>query len=227
MNETMRRGRNRCAALAGFLLIATPAVAQDPSPVGEWLVEEGLAKIRIENCSDRLWGLVSWERKSGALDEHNPDPVKKTRPTLGMPILLGMKPTRDKRWEGEIYNSNDGRTYSAKISLAKPDQLRVEGCVLGFLCGGQTWTRVEPPPPAPKGAKPTAKGKPAPSAAQAAPPAAAKTDGDDDEAAENPASAGFETAQDVCAAASEATGQKLTAIEEPPKTAAKGARPAR
>ena len=36
------------------------------------------------------------------------------------------------------------------------DQLEIQGCVLGFLCGGETWSRVGPPIPASgvaKGAK--------------------------------------------------------------------------
>ena len=47
------------------------------------------------------------------------------------------------QWEGQIYNSEDGNTYSASITLSDPNTLRVQGCVLGFLCGGENWTRVE------------------------------------------------------------------------------------
>jgi hypothetical protein len=58
-----------------------------------------------------------------------------------MPILLDMKPARD-RWEGQVYNSQDGNTYSASIKLVNPDTLRLEGCVLSIFCGSQSWTRV-------------------------------------------------------------------------------------
>src|SRR5262245_2741184 len=59
-----------------------------------------------------------------------------------MPVLLGMKATKENRWDGQIYNSENGKTYTGNISLAKPDVLRVEGCLLIF-CGGQDWTRVK------------------------------------------------------------------------------------
>ena len=60
-----------------------------------------------------------------------------------MPILLDMTPTKPNKWDGQVYNSKNGKTYSANISLFDPNTLRIQGCVLGFLCGGENWTRVE------------------------------------------------------------------------------------
>lgn len=137
----------RVAAFLGFTLFAAPCLA---NPIGDWMVEKGLARITIVNCDNRLWGVVSWE-KQPALDVHNPDPVKRTRPTLGMPVILDMQQTEANRWEGQIYNSNNGKTYAANLSMAGIDALRVRGCVLGVLCGGEVWTRVKAdPPPAPQ-----------------------------------------------------------------------------
>jgi hypothetical protein len=60
-----------------------------------------------------------------------------------MPILLGLAPSNQPAtWGGQIYNSQDGRTYSGRVSLNGPDTLHVEGCVLGFLCGGEDWHRA-------------------------------------------------------------------------------------
>ena len=70
-----------------------------------------------------------------------------TSPVIGMPVLLDMKPTKPNRWEGRIYNSEDGKTYTSNISLKNPDVLRVEGCAFGgLICGGQNWTRVKDAP---------------------------------------------------------------------------------
>lgn len=134
--------RKSFAALLALSLSTLTASAEDPT--GEWLVKEKIAAIKIENCSGQMWGVVSWEKKPGGVDVNNPDPGKRRRPTLGMPVLLGMKPTLPNRWEGEIYNAQDGKTYAARISLANPNVLRVEGCLLGFLCGGEEWTRMNP-----------------------------------------------------------------------------------
>jgi uncharacterized protein (DUF2147 family) len=137
-----RCGRGAATLCAAWSLATAAAAAPTPSePTGDWMVEKGLAIIRVVNCSGQFWGVVVWEQSPG-IDDKNPDASKRNRPTLGMPILLGMTPSEPNLWTGEIYNSEDGHTYSAKIKLASPDVLRVEGCVLGFLCGGQNWTRT-------------------------------------------------------------------------------------
>lgn len=127
-------------------LISATAAAQTAlpkDPTGDWMVAKGLATIRVVDCGGQYWGVVAWEKTPG-IDIHNPDPKLRGRPTLGMPVLRGMTPSRPNEWSGDIYNSQDGRTYSASISLLQPDVLKVQGCVLGFLCGGENWTRVPP-----------------------------------------------------------------------------------
>jgi uncharacterized protein (DUF2147 family) len=76
------------------------------------------------------------------LDDQNPDPSKRHRPTLGLSILKGMQLTGPDSWAGRIYNADNGKTYSAKVKLLSSTSLLVEGCVMGFLCGGETWTKV-------------------------------------------------------------------------------------
>jgi uncharacterized protein (DUF2147 family) len=122
------------------------ALAADPS--GDWRVADGVADIRVAECNGSMWGVVVWEKVPGGHDTHNPDVSKQSRPTLGMPILLDMKkkPGTD-QWEGEVYNAKDGQTYSSTIHPIGTDQLEIQGCVLGFLCGGETWTRVAGPIP--------------------------------------------------------------------------------
>lgn len=142
------RDMMRTAIFLGvFSAIATAqALAADPS--GDWLVADGVAHIRVAECSGNMWGAVVWEKEPGGLDIHNPDASKRSRPTLGMPILINMKkkPGAD-QWEGEVYNANDGKTYSSTIKPVGSDKLEIQGCVLGFLCGGETWTRVAGPVP--------------------------------------------------------------------------------
>src|SRR5262245_37056773 len=120
---------------AALVALTTPALAAEP--IGEWLVADQTAHIKIDNCGDGLWGVVSWEKDPGGKDENNPDPSKRERPTLGLPVILNMKAKATRaRWEGEIYNAENGKTYSGRISLINDDSLKIEGCVLGLLCGG-------------------------------------------------------------------------------------------
>jgi uncharacterized protein (DUF2147 family) len=116
---------------------------------GDWKVADGVANIRVAQCNGSMWGVVAWEKTPGGRDTHNPDAAKQSRPTLGMPILIDMKKKAGvaDTWEGQVYNAKDGQLYSSTIKPVGTDQLEIQGCVLGFLCGGETWTRVAPPIP--------------------------------------------------------------------------------
>ncbi len=131
---------------AAFFSATAAASAADPT--GDWLVADGVAKIRVAECNGSMWGAVSWEKMPGGKDENNPDASKQSRPTLAMPILLDMKkePSADK-WKGLVYNAKDGKSYESTISPVGADQLKIQGCVLGFLCGGETWSRASAPIP--------------------------------------------------------------------------------
>jgi uncharacterized protein (DUF2147 family) len=134
---------NAVAAIAPPQAAVSAIEASEPSPVGEWLVEDGEASIRIEECGNNLCGVVSGAKNWNETDSKNPNPELRNRPIIGTPILLEMKPAKSNRWEGRAYNSKNGQTYTANISLNNPQSLRVEGCVFGgFVCGGQNWTRV-------------------------------------------------------------------------------------
>ncbi len=135
-------------ASVGISLATGIASALAADPTGDWRVADGVANIRIAECNGSMWGAVAWEKSPGGHDSNNPDVSKRNRPTLGMPILINMKkkPGLD-QWEGQVYNAKDGQTYSSTIKPVGSDQLEIQGCVLGFLCGGETWTRVAGPIP--------------------------------------------------------------------------------
>jgi uncharacterized protein (DUF2147 family) len=166
--NTMRKVAYSAIFLATGL---APAMAVDPT--GDWRVADGVANIGVAECNGSMWGAVAWEKIPGGHDKNNPDVSKQNRPTLGMPILIDMKkkPGVD-AWEGQVYNAKDGQFYSSTIKPLGPDQLEIQGCVLGFLCGGETWTRVAGPIPS-SPANSMAKG--APKTTGAAPRTAAPT----------------------------------------------------
>src|SRR6478672_7657180 len=152
---------------------ATSALAADPT--GDWSVADGVADIRVAQCNGSMWGVVAWEKEPGGRDANNPDVSKQNRPTLGMPILIDMKKNSGvEQWQGQVYNAKDGQFYSSTIRPIGSDQLEIQGCVLGFLCGGETWTRVAGPIP-PRPANSMAKG--APKTTGALPRTAAPTTG--------------------------------------------------
>jgi uncharacterized protein (DUF2147 family) len=138
----------RTAACSAILLATGLASALAADPTGDWKVAEGFANIRVAECYGSMWGVVAWEKEPGRRDIHNPDVSKRNRPDLGMPVLIDMKkkPATD-QWEGQVYNAKNGQLYSSTIRPVGSDQLEIRGCVLGVLCGGETWTRVAGPIP--------------------------------------------------------------------------------
>lgn len=127
--------------LPAILMACMITPANAAKPTGEWAVADGSARVRVLPCKDALWGVIAWTKKPGT-DKNNPDPTLRNRSVIGMPILLNMKQAEPNRWDGEVYNARDGKTYTANISLVSDDVLRVEGCVFGGLfCGSQDWTR--------------------------------------------------------------------------------------
>jgi uncharacterized protein (DUF2147 family) len=132
----------------GLVFTTTPGTAFAADPTGDWMVADQVANIRVAECNGSMWGVVAWEKTPGGRDVNNPDVALQSRPTVGMPILLDMKkkPGAD-QWEGQVYNAKDGKIYSSTIKPVGSDKLEIQGCLLGFLCGGETWTRVAPPIP--------------------------------------------------------------------------------
>jgi uncharacterized protein (DUF2147 family) len=178
----------RTVAYSGIVLATGLASALAADPTGDWRVADGVANIRVAECNGSMWGAVSWEKTPGGRDTNNPDVSKQNRPTLGMPILINMKkkPGVD-QWEGQVYNAKDGQSYSSTIKPISADQMEIQGCVLGFLCGGETWTRVAGPIPS-SPANSMAKGAPKNIGAKTAPTATAtpKTTGSANPAPKTP-----------------------------------------
>lgn len=131
----------RVWAMAGAALVIGAASAVASEPTGVWMRSSGSSKIRIESCGAALCGTVVWE-KAPRKDVYNPDPAKRDEPVTGRRVLLGMKPSGDGQWKGEVYNAEDGKTYTGYITLTGADQLKLQGCVLGgLICKSDTWSR--------------------------------------------------------------------------------------
>jgi uncharacterized protein (DUF2147 family) len=105
-----------------------PATTQSPnSPLGLWLTEEKEGKVRIEQCGPNICG-YSVDAKSNQNGEQ---------------VLINMKPGKDAKWSGRIFDPKSGSTYDSTIALKSSDTLRVQGCAFGgMFCGGQTWSRL-------------------------------------------------------------------------------------
>jgi len=138
------------ASNAGF------ALADETIPdgiKGRWVTEGFGSIVELHACPHRthlLCGRIVWlwepiEAGRPRSDRKNPDASKRSRPLVGAEILTGFAKAAPGEWTGgEVYNPDDGRTYSGSISLRAPGRLELEGCTLfGVLCASQAWYRPE------------------------------------------------------------------------------------
>jgi len=119
-------------------------------PNGTWLTQTGGSRIRMADCGGALCGTIVWLKEPNdpdtgkpKTDKNNSDAAKRSRPLLGVQIVLGMKPAGAGKWTGQVYNAEDGKTYSGNLTFTGGDSLQLQGCALGGLvCKSQTWTKV-------------------------------------------------------------------------------------
>ena len=135
--------------LSAIALTASgPARAADP--LGTWYTADKDSQVRITNCGGALCGALIWLKEPNdpstgrpKTDKNNADASKQSRPLLGVPIVLAMKPSSTPdQWSGDVYNASDGKTYSGSFTLTGPNTAELKGCVMSIICKSQTWTRA-------------------------------------------------------------------------------------
>jgi uncharacterized protein (DUF2147 family) len=155
----------RLVVLASMMLLATSAqssgvMAQQSGVMGTWLTQSGVAQVKIAPCADpktgaicgTVVGLINPKGPNGNVvapetvtDYRNPDPALRSRKMLGMPLIWGFKTGSDANTfeDGKIYNGENGKIYSANISLQPDGKLRLRGYVGSPMFGEtQVWTRI-------------------------------------------------------------------------------------
>jgi len=126
-----------CALAAAFLVAPLDAKAAGPlDPHGLWLRPEGGVEFSFYDCGALLCAKV--------VGVHRPE----DQSSIGTIILRGAAKTGPNEWRGKLYNADDGKVYDGVITIVSASELTLKGCVLGVLCGGETWKRVATAAPA-------------------------------------------------------------------------------
>ncbi len=141
----------------GLVIAVTSANAAGSEDIlGVWNTERREAKIMIYKCGEKYCGKIVWfkdtnypaDSKDGTpgtpiLDHNNPNPKLKKNPIIGLQILYDFTFTGNNSWTGgKLYNPDNGKTYSGKMTLVSPNQLNLRGFIGISLIGRTTkWTR--------------------------------------------------------------------------------------
>jgi uncharacterized protein (DUF2147 family) len=141
-----------------LLAAVAPCWAGTDDVLGIWYNQEKDAKIQIFKCAEKYCGKIVWlkepnymgDAKDGTpgtpkLDHNNPDSTLKKRPVMGLQIANDFAFAGDNLWKGgNIYDPKKGKTYSAKMTLVSPKELKLRGFIGVSLLGRtDTWTRAE------------------------------------------------------------------------------------
>jgi uncharacterized protein (DUF2147 family) len=153
--------RHQCAAVIGLLTVAllapvSPSHAASADPTGYWKKPdaERESKIEVFKCGKKKTNLcakIAWlkepnDSKGQPLhDVRNENPSMRGRPILGLPIFTDLVPSAPSTWNGKIYNPEDGRTYTATLTVVSRKQILLKGCKAWLLCGERNWFRTPPP----------------------------------------------------------------------------------
>jgi uncharacterized protein (DUF2147 family) len=115
------------------------------------MVQDGSAKVKIEKVNGKYAGKMVWIKnpndKTGKplVDINNPDPSLRTRPQLGLALLDNFVYDEENLWSGgTIYNPDDGKTYSCRITMRDNETLQVRGYVgIAIFGRTETWKRMQ------------------------------------------------------------------------------------
>ena len=137
-----------------FSLTSVSLAQRADAVLGEWSTPENKSKVSIYKCDSGYCGKIVWlkepEYQTGharagqqKVDDKNPMSSERKRPILGLEIMRGFSFDEDDVWEnGKIYDPENGKTYSCKMTLNDKNTLSVRGFI-GFSLFGRTsiWTR--------------------------------------------------------------------------------------
>ena len=137
----------RCLIVIGLLLPFTSVAVQAADPIGLWLTSDGEAKIRITRCEKGICGTIVWLKEPNdsdgkpKTDRENVDQDLKKRPMLGLEIFHNLQQLAPNKYQGSLYNPDDGRTYDGQLELGLDGLIKVKGCVFGgVICDDDVWS---------------------------------------------------------------------------------------
>ncbi|MPR32212.1 DUF2147 domain-containing protein [Salmonirosea aquatica] len=152
--------KNTCLYLVlGFVLLSlqTKGVFSGPADnpdaiLGTWLTGSQKGRVQIYKQGNRYFGKIVWlqepddpKTNQPKTDRNNPDVSKKEQPLLGLVNLRNFSFSGANVWDqGKVYDPENGKEYSCRLTLRGNNTLDVRGYVGISLIGRtDTWQRVK------------------------------------------------------------------------------------
>ena len=118
-------------SLAFASAVGLTGAANAAEPYGTWERPSTGTHLQFYACGGKLCAKVA-----AVKDE-------KRKSEVGTVIIKGMTKTGDNKWEGDLLNLEDGKTYSGVVTMESASALNLKGCVMGMFCKGETWRKLK------------------------------------------------------------------------------------
>jgi len=129
---------SRLLIVVSFLLFSTRAFSQTSADeiLGYYMSPEKNSIFRFYKSGQKYYGKLVWMKYPARRDTLNPDKNKRSRKILGTLIAWDFVHDGKNSWnKGHIYDANSGKTYKAKITRNKDNNISVRGYVGVQLIG--------------------------------------------------------------------------------------------
>ena len=132
----------KTAVLLIFIFVARIGAAQDLTK-GLWFNAEKSSKLQFFKQGDKIFAKIVWMKEpvrdgKNRVDDKNPDAKLKNRALMGMNIITNLVKEEGSVWnDGQIYDPNNGKTYSCKVTWLNDKELDLRGYI-GFSLLGRT-----------------------------------------------------------------------------------------
>lgn len=123
---------NRMTILAAACaMIGFAGAADAAEPYGVWLRPSTGSQVRFYDCGGKLCAKVVAVKEAARKGE------------VGKSILHGAVRSGENIWKGDLTDAGTGKVYAGTATLQGTGALSLQGCIGGFLCQSETWTKVK------------------------------------------------------------------------------------
>jgi len=124
--------------IAALLTVLAAGAAEAQSPIeGRW--KKGNLQVDIRPCGPTLCGTVV---KASAKQQARAERGSGTE-LIGATLIKDIRPVGPSSYRAKVFVPDRNVNASGKIRQVSPDQLKVSGCVLAFICKSSNWKRVD------------------------------------------------------------------------------------
>jgi uncharacterized protein (DUF2147 family) len=132
--------RRLVLAFALFAAGLSPAVAGGIE--GRWIPASGNVIVEVAPCGEALCGTIVEILSNMSMSEIGKE-LPADVPGVGTQVLIGLEPSGEGEWQGQIFNRENGKTYNCNVGLPSSDKMTVHGYVGIPLFGKtQVWERA-------------------------------------------------------------------------------------